>query len=230
MSKLAIIHLILKLYYRFENYCLKIFILLFISEPQLFSIILISKCIIIKTRAYFQTFLYNSLESSKEIPIDDILTSTSIHCIFHNKQTRSIRLSQRSLHHVLITLKDKITTTLDEGDMMVGVFLDFTKAFDCVNHNTLLYMYGIRGRMHGWLRRYLSNRNQFVYLNDAKSSNQIINFGVPQGSIFGPLLFMIYINIIYTALNQSVYILFGYDTKIFFRHNNSSKHLDIINN
>jgi len=70
-------------------------------------------------------------------------------------------------------------------------------AFDTVNHNILLqklYHYGIQGHVHKWYKTYLSNRQQFVCISGSKSQNKYINTGVPQGSVLGPLLFIIYVN------------------------------------
>ena len=67
----------------------------------------------------------------------------------------------QSTRHALITLVDKITEALDEGSMMVGVFIDLEKAFDTVNYSIRLrnlYAYGIRGSMYNWLKSYLTNR------------------------------------------------------------------------
>ena len=79
----------------------------------------------------------------------------------------------------------------------MGVSLDLSKAFDTVNHTILiekLHKYGIRGIANKWFTSYLSNRKQFVSYQGTKSNEESITYGVPQGSILGPLLFLISIN------------------------------------
>ena len=78
-----------------------------------------------------------------------------------------------------------------------GVFLDFLKAFDTVNHKILLsklYHYGIRGIPLNWFETYLHNRTQFVKIGSSQSNAETITCGIPQGSTLGPLLFLLYIN------------------------------------
>ena len=94
-----------------------------------------------------------------------------------------------STNHAIITLVEKINEALYKGNIMIGVYIDLKKAFDTVNHNILLtklYAYGIRGNVLKWFKSYLHNRQQFVYLNKAKSETKYVQCGVPQGSILGP--------------------------------------------
>ena len=96
----------------------------------------------------------------------------------------------------LIDIYDKISSAIDRREFAVGIFLDLSKAFDAVNHNILfdkLNYYGIRGLSLDWFKSYLSNRFQYVEFNGCRSSRKLISCGVPQGSILGPLLFLLYI-------------------------------------
>ena len=99
----------------------------------------------------------------------------------------------KSTYIALILLIDKITEALDKGDCVVGIYLDFSEAFDTVNHDILLQklsMYGIQDTAFDWFRDYLTNMSQYVTYNFKKSTKENISCGVPQGSILGPLLFL----------------------------------------
>ena len=104
---------------------------------------------------------------------------------------------KHSTHLAHLVLQDKITKSLDNGEKVIGIYLDFSKAFDTVNHDILLqklYQYGIRGTAYEWFKGYLTDRVQYVTYNGIQSSPKQIKCGVPQGSILGPLLFFIYVN------------------------------------
>ena len=123
-----------------------------------------------------------------------------------------------STSHAIITLVERVTKALDTGKYIVGVFLDLKKAFDTVDHSILLKKlekYGIRGNMHKWFKSYLSFRVQFVEYNNCHSDNKQITHGVPQGSILGPLLFILYINDFSKASDLLFSILFADDTSVF---------------
>ena len=99
-----------------------------------------------------------------------------------------------STTHALINLTESIRQTLDEGSFGCGIFVDLQKAFDTVDHKILLHKleyYGIYGICNDWLKSCLSDRKQFVSINGCNSDLMLVNFGIPQGSILGPLLFLI---------------------------------------
>lgn len=122
-----------------------------------------------------------------------------------------------------IEILDSILGSLDKGQVATGIFLDLTKAFDTVNHNILLdklSSYGIRGVAYELFVNYLNNRTQYVVTNDISSNKRVINCGVPQGSVLGPLLFLIYINDIGNLPIQGSLRLFADDCVIFYFERN----------
>ena len=123
--------------------------------------------------------------------------------------------------YALTCLFDKISSAIDNKECTVGIFIDLSKAFDTVDHNILiskLEHYGVRGTSLGGFERYLSNRQQYVEFNGVSSESCEIKCGVPQGSILGPLLFLLYINDLCNVSKVVDFILFADDTNIFFSH------------
>ena len=98
-----------------------------------------------------------------------------------------------------------------------AVFIDLQKAFDTVDHSILLqklYYDGIRGCQLNWFKSYLTSRKQFVSVNGVNSSLYDVKCGVPQGSTFRPLLFILYINDLDTAFNECLVHYFADDTNL----------------
>ena len=114
-------------------------------------------------------------------------------------------------------------TSFDNGKKTVGLFLDFSKAFDTINHKVLLKKlenYGIRGKCLEWIKSYLTNRKQRVIYNATSSSELIVKCGVPQGSILGPLLFILYINDLSNISSLLTTIMYADDSSFFLQGTN----------
>jgi len=110
------------------------------------------------------------------------------------------------------------STYLDNKESVIGIFCDLSRAFDTINHDILLNklrFYGIRGHALEWFRSYLSNRRQYVSYGEFNSITESVDCGVPQGSVLGPLLFIIYINDLPDNLANSRAIIFADDTTIY---------------
>ena len=111
--------------------------------------------------------------------------------------------------------------------------MDLSKAFDTIDHDILLYKleyYGFRGVTLDWFKSYFSNIKQFVRYQMHDSVHKIINCGVPQGSILGPLLFILYINVIVNTTSLLELILFVDNTTLFFSHPDIASQNEIIIN
>ena len=112
----------------------------------------------------------------------------------------SLQFGFRAKHstlHALISLAESVKQTTDESMFGCGLFIDLQTAFDTVNHPILLQKlqhYGVRGTALNWFSSYLTDRKQYVSVNGHTSDHLKISCGVPQGSVSGPLLFLIYIN------------------------------------
>ena len=137
-----------------------------------------------------------------------------------NKLLYSSQYGFRTLHSTelaALELTDKIYTNLDDKKNPLAIFLDLSKAFDTIDHSILLYKlqhYGIKNTALNWFSSYLTNRSQYVQYNDQESSLSHITTGVPQGSILGPLLFIIYMNDIHKVTDKFNFVLYADDTSL----------------
>lgn len=116
-----------------------------------------------------------------------------------------------------MNLLQGIYDTLDDGDLYFSMFLDFRKAFDCVSHDILLSKlayYGVRGVPLEWFRSYLTCRKQSVVVGGVRSPERFVTCGVPQGSILGPLLFLLFINDFPESTNYFKFSLFADDSTV----------------
>ena len=113
-----------------------------------------------------------------------------------------------------------ITNAIGNKQNTLSVFLYLSKAFDTIDHKMLLHkleFYGVRGLALNWFQSYLTDRKQYVlYYNNVQSQTLDITCGVPQGSVLGPLLFLVYVNDIANCLTHSKLISFADDTTVFF--------------
>ena len=138
--------------------------------------------------------------------------------ILHEKQF-GFR-SNHSTDHAILSIVDKIQSAIDQSKFSCGIFVDFSKAFDTVNHKILLKKlenYGIQGNGKEWFESYLSGKRPLVSIGIETSNVQFNNCGVPQGSVLGPLLFLIYINDFESCTSLDLH-LFADDSNLFYAH------------
>jgi hypothetical protein len=132
----------------------------------------------------------------------------------------------------ILELQDRVAKYMSSGSWCLGIFLDLSKSFDTINHSILiskLEFYGVRGVALDWFKNYLYERKQYSTVNNTNSDVMQITCGVPQGSILGPLLFLIYINDIHTVTKHGRPILFADDTNLIYSHTNLQSLCALVN-
>ena len=131
--------------------------------------------------------------------------------------------------HALIIITEKIRNMLDNNQYTCGVFLDFQKAFDTVNHRILLSKlkyYGIRGtshQPHNLIKSYLTVRKHYTHINGVVSNILTSTYGIPQGSVLGLLLFLVYVNDMSQVIQHSEMHHFADDTNLSYSSNSMKK-------
>ena len=136
-------------------------------------------------------------------------------------------LTNFSTNDALIDFTDYVYDNIHHNNFVLSLFLDYSRAFDTINHSILLdklLFYGIRGNAYNWIRSYLLERSQFVEYNGGISTVSTLESGVPQGSVLGPLLFVIYVNDFFKCSNKLKFILYADDTTALY----SSPNLDLL--
>ena len=139
---------------------------------------------------------------------------------------------KHSTEHAILDILNKIQKNMDDGKFTCGIFIDLQKAFDTVDHGILLQKmlhYGIRGILNNWFSSYLTGRTQTTQIGSFISKKENTLCGVPQGSVLGPLLFLIYINDIHNASNKLDFYLFADDTNLLYADQNLKSIENIVN-
>lgn len=139
--------------------------------------------------------------------------------------------TQHSTEYAALELLDKIIIDMDQGNIPINIYMDLSKAFDTVDHSILLLKlkhYGIGKEALKLLTNYLSNRIQYVTFNSYSSSKMHVKSGVPQGSILGPLLFIIYVNDIVNVTKAFTPLIYADDITLY--ANINSTNINILNN
>lgn len=131
----------------------------------------------------------------------------------------------RSTETALLALKESVLTNIEHKLITLGLFIDFSKAFDSLDHSILtekLSLHGVRGTALAFMKSYLEDRYQYVHIGNHKSSLLSISKGVPQGSVLGPLMFNIYINSIVNIDNTGKFIIYADDSTILLSGSNTN--------
>ena len=161
-------------------------------------------------------------QNSRKDNVNRLFSYLDKNDILYNKQFGFQKAN--STDHAIIQLIDQLVKSFNDNNFTIGVFIDLSKAFDTVDHQIILGKlkhYGITGNNLKWFHSYLSNRKQFIKFNQTEESTLLnIKCGVPQGSILGSLLFLLYVNDLCEVSNILEPIMFADDTNLFYSHKN----------
>ena len=150
---------------------------------------------------------------------DEIVKHMKVNNLFSAAQHGFV--TGKSCSTQLLELMEELTEALDSNEDVDIIYLDFATAFDKVPHKRLLkrlWGYGIRGKVHSWIKEFLTDRSQKVVIEGKSSDSANITSGIPQGSVLGPILFLIFINDLPDVI-LSFIKLFADNAKLFGRVN-----------
>ena len=137
-----------------------------------------------------------------------------------------------STEHAILQLTRDITSSFEKGEYTLGVFIDLSKAFEAVDHQILikkLHYYGIDGTALKWFKSYFSNKKQHISSQDVSENCLDIIWGIPQGSLLGPLIFLVYANDLFKAPKPLMELMFADNTNLFLSHKNIGTLFDSMN-
>lgn len=166
----------------------------------------------------------------ERIIFDQLMSFLDKHSILYKYQFGFRK--NHSTEQAILEITDYLKTAIDNKEITCGIFLDFSKAFDTVDHCILLSKlnaYGIRGVPLTWFKSYLTDRKQYVKIDNIESSRNKMLCGVPQGSTLGPLLFLLYINDLPNVSKKLLFRIFADDTNVFYSSTNSNDLERVIN-